>query len=304
MGTPAFAVPSLRAVAAGHEVVAVYTRPDRPAGRGRALTEPEVKAAALELGLPVRQPESMMSPDAVDELRSFAPDMVVVAAYGAILSQEALDIPRLGTINVHASLLPRWRGAAPIQRAILAGDPTTGVTIMRVVRELDAGPYCLRRAVAVDDHTTESLTAELASAGAEALTEALPLIEGGTAQWTEQEPELVTYAPKITPADVALFTSLTATEAYRRIRASTRQAPSRLCVEGRDIVATEAVLSTARLAPGELRALTASLLIGLADGALEITRLTPEGRAAMSGGAFARGARLPVSARWDACSGA
>jgi methionyl-tRNA formyltransferase len=301
MGTPPFAVPSLLAVADEHEVVAVYTRPDKPVGRGREPVPSAVKLAAIDRGLPVRQPASLKDETALAELRSFAPDVIVVAAFGVILPAAVLALPPLGAVNVHASLLPRWRGSAPVQRAILAGDTVTGVSIMRMAEGIDTGPYCLQRSVEVDDHTTGSLTVELARVGADALAEGLRAIADGSVAWTVQEESLATLAAKITTADVALAPELGVVDAYRRIRASSRQAPSRACIGDTDVVVTEARLATEHVDRGYVHAHTRGLVLGLADGALEIVQLTPQGRAPMPGPAFGRGARLAPDARWGAC---
>ena len=176
MGSPEFAVPSLHAlVERGYNVVAVYTQPDRPAGRGRRLAPPPVKEVALQLGLAVMQPERLRGRDEIERLRAFAPDLIVVAAYGQILRPAVVDLPRHGAINVHASLLPRWRGASPIPAAILAGDRETGASIMRIGYGLDTGPVIAQRAITIaDDDTTGTLTERLAALGAATLLDALP----------------------------------------------------------------------------------------------------------------------------------
>ena len=194
MGSPEFAVPSLRAlIDAGHEVVAVFTQPDRPAGRGQKLAPPPVKAVALEYGLDVRQPPSISAPDVVEEIRPMQPDLGVIAAYGQLLKQRLLDVPPLGILNVHASLLPRWRGAAPVSAAILAGDAESGATIMRVVRELDAGPMLAHARVPIrPSDTTGTLTEKIAEAGAELLVKVLPRYHAGELMPSEQDASLVT----------------------------------------------------------------------------------------------------------------
>ncbi len=180
-GTPEFAVPPLEALhAAGHELVAVYTQPDRPAGRGQALTASPVKQRALELGLTVEQPATLKSPDAVERLRGFDADLMVVVAYGLILPQAVLDVPRLGCWNIHASLLPRWRGAAPIQRAILAGDAVTGVTIMQMEAGLDTGPMLLVRETPIGPRELGGqLHDRLSRLGAEAIVAAITEWQAG-----------------------------------------------------------------------------------------------------------------------------
>jgi methionyl-tRNA formyltransferase len=191
-------VPSLRALKeAGHDLALVVTQPDRPAGRGMKITPPPVKVAARELGLPVFQPEKIRDPEAVERLRSLAPDLLVVVAYGQIIPRALLEIPRLGAVNVHASLLPRWRGAAPVAHAILAGDHETGVTIMRMDEQLDHGPILASRATPIGEHEDAvELTARLAEMGAELLVEALANFDD--LQVAGQDDTQATLAPKLT----------------------------------------------------------------------------------------------------------
>lgn len=198
-GTPDYAVPSLRAlIGEGHDVVAVVTQPDRPAGRGRELREPPVKTFACEEMIPVLQPEKARDPAFVAEIRALAPDISVVIAYGQILTREVLDIPRYGSINAHASLLPELRGAAPINWAIMRGYQRTGVTVMRMVEKMDAGPIILQVAEPIGpDETATDLWARLSEISAEALVETLALIEGSAARETPQDDERATYAPRI-----------------------------------------------------------------------------------------------------------
>ena len=203
-GSPAFAVPSLRAVAAaaGAELVAVVSQPDRPAGRGQAQAAPAVKIAAGELGVPVLQPEKVRTPETAAALAAFAADLFVVVAYGRILPQSLLDMPRLGAYNVHASLLPQLRGAAPIQWSIIRGDSETGVSIMRMEAGLDTGPVAATRRLAIaDDDTTGTLSVKLADLGAGLLAETLPAIAGDRVRLTPQDEAAATLAPLLTKAD-------------------------------------------------------------------------------------------------------
>ena len=220
-GTPEFAVPALRACAARGEVVAVYTQPDRPAGRGRQLQMSSVKQTALELGLPVLQPLNFKSEEALEVLRSHAADLMVVVAYGLILPQTVLDAPRLGCWNVHASLLPRWRGAAPIQRAIEAGDTVTGVCLMQMEKGLDTGPVLLQLQTPIGPKDNGgSLHDRLAQLGAEVLHDGLTLVRAGMTLQAEAQPEAgVTYARKIDKAEAKLDWSLAAKTLADRIRA-------------------------------------------------------------------------------------
>jgi methionyl-tRNA formyltransferase len=220
-GTPEFAVPSLRAAAAHGELVGVYTQPDRPAGRGRTLTASPVKQAAQALGIPVLQPETLRDVDAQQSLRALAPDLLIVVAYGLILPKAVLAIPRYGCWNVHASLLPRWRGAAPIQRAIEAGDRETGVCLMQMARGLDTGPVLLQRSTPItDSDTAGSLHDRLAELGAQVLGDGLTALRAGLLPQATAQPEAgVTYAHKLDKAEARLDWSQPATVLARKVRA-------------------------------------------------------------------------------------
>jgi methionyl-tRNA formyltransferase len=220
-GTPDFATPPLQALLeAGHQVVAVYTQPDRPAGRGRKATASPVKACALEAGLPVFQPLNFREEGAIETLEGLGADLMIVAAYGLILPQRVLDAPRLGCINVHASLLPRWRGAAPIQRAILAGDETTGITIMQMEAGLDTGPMLHKLSCPIQpDDSGGTLHDRLAALGAQALMEALPGILDGSLKGEVQDDALANYARKLEKQEATIDWSRPAVEIARMIRA-------------------------------------------------------------------------------------
>ena len=219
-GTPEFAVPSLQMLLRStHQICAVYTQPDRPAGRGRKLKPSPVKELAIKAGLPIYQPDSLKSEQEQQQLAGFDADLMVVAAYGLILSQAVLDIPKLGCINVHASLLPRWRGAAPIQRSIIAGDEKTGVTIMQMVRKLDAGDMLHKEVCAIEPSDTASgLHDKLAELGAVGLAKVLPLYEAGTVKAEKQDESLVTYANKLEKSEALLDWTQTAVELARKVR--------------------------------------------------------------------------------------
>lgn len=220
-GTPAFAVPSLRAAASRQEVVAVYTQPDRPAGRGRALTPSPVKLAAIERGIPVLQPDTLKSQDARDALQALQPDLLVVVAYGLILPRKVLDIPRYGCWNVHASLLPRWRGAAPVQRAIEAGDAETGVCLMQMEAGLDTGPVLLSQRLAIGvQETGGQLHDRLAELGAQVLADGLGLLRAGMAPVPRPQPATgATYAHKIEKVEARLDWSQSAVQLANKVRA-------------------------------------------------------------------------------------
>ena len=219
-GTPQFALPALAALRAHHDVVGVLTQPDRPSGRGRKVTASAVKQAALAAQLPLAQPHTLASEATRAQLRAWRPDVLVVVAYGLILPREMLLIARLGGINIHASLLPRWRGAAPIQRALLAGDRETGITIMQMDSGLDTGPILLQRRIAVTtDHTAGSLQEELAALGAAVLIEALQGLGAGTLAPRAQAGQRATYAPKIEKTEARIDWRADAMQIERQVRA-------------------------------------------------------------------------------------
>ncbi|ELQ12321.1 methionyl-tRNA formyltransferase [Xanthomonas translucens] len=220
-GTPDFAVPSLRAAAQRHEVVAVYTQPDRPAGRGRGLTPSPVKLEAVARGIPVLQPQTLRSPEALQTLRALQPDLMVVVAYGLILPKAVLAIPTHGCWNVHASLLPRWRGAAPIQRAIEAGDSETGVCLMQMEAGLDTGPVLMSQRTPIGDSDTGGqLHDRLAALGAQVLADGLGLLRAGIRPVPQPQPEVgVTYAHKLDKAQARLDWQQPTAQLALRVRA-------------------------------------------------------------------------------------
>jgi methionyl-tRNA formyltransferase len=294
-GTPAFAVPALDALiqTPGVEVVAVYTQPDRAAGRGRHLKQSEVKTCALAHGLLVRQPLSWRDPAVLEALRALDADLLVVAAYGLILPAESLVIPRLGSVNLHASLLPRWRGAAPVQRAIMAGDVITGITLMRVVPALDAGPMLatVKTPIAAED-TAGTLEARLAELGARLLLETLPALAAGTLQEAPQNPDEVTYASKITREDREIDWARPAVEIERRIRAlqPAQQAATSLAGIPVSLLEATAIDATPHGAPGTLETINnAGIDIATGTGVLRITLLQPQGKRPVSARDFVNG---------------
>jgi methionyl-tRNA formyltransferase len=220
MGSPGFAVPILDSLAGHYSITGVVTQPDRPAGRGRALQPPPVKEAALRLGIPIIQPEKLRLPEAMAQLQSWNPDLIVVAAFGQILRPAVLDLPPLGCLNVHGSLLPRWRGAAPIQAAILAGDKETGITIMKMDPGVDTGPILSQRLIPLAvDETGRSLSGKMSTLGADLLLETLPRYLTGELVTRPQPEEGATYAPMLKKEDGLLDFSQPATALERRIRA-------------------------------------------------------------------------------------
>lgn len=284
-GTPEFAVPCLQAcLAAGIDLAAVYTQPDRRAGRGRKLTASPVKQAALAADVAVEQPATLKDAGAQARLAALVPDLLIVVAYGQILPQAVLDIPRLGCWNVHASLLPRWRGAAPIQRAIAAGDDETGVCLMRMEAGLDTGPVLLRRHTPI--HATDtggSLHDRLAALGAEVLAEGLArTLQGETLAATPQPEAGATYARKLDKAEAALDTSRPAAELARIVRAFDPWPGATLALDGEPwrIWRAEALPAMADAAPGHIiGAGTDGIDVACAEGTLRIHELQrPGGR--------------------------
>jgi len=298
MGTPAFAVPSLQSLVGQHDVLAVYTRPDSVSGRGGKVRPSAVKVAALAAGLTVRQPTTLRDEAEQQWLAALAPDVIVVAAYGLILPPAVLEIAPLGCINVHASILPRWRGAAPIERAILAGDASVGVSIMLMEEGLDTGPFAEVVEVPADDLSAPEITVRLAEEGAAALIRTLDALGRSAVSWQPQDERLATYAPKISREDVALSPSLTREDVWRRIRASSDRAPARLMIAGHAMTAVKARRDEIELAPGAAAVTKHDLLLGTADGAVALERVKPDGKAEMDGAAWARGARIHEDAEW------
>lgn len=296
MGTPAFAVPTLDMLADQHDVALVVTQPDRVSGRGSGHRYPPVKERALELGLPVLQPVRL-DEDAVRAIRDARPDVICVTAFGMLLPPPVLAIPAAGCLNVHASLLPAYRGAAPIQRAILSGESETGVSIMLMEEGLDTGPYALQRTLSIEGMYADEVESRLAVLGAEALAEVLAELPGGV-RWTAQNAEAATYAPKITKDDVALDPGLDVDEAFRRVRAATRHAPARARLGDREVTVKRATPVAADVGPGELRLIDGYPVIGFTGGALRLDVLRPAGKGDMPGHEWARGARLAAGASW------
>jgi len=288
MGTPAFAVPSLEALAAVHEVTLVVTRPDAVRSRGKALEPSAVKACALELGLDVLE-ATRIRDDELAAIRAAAPDAIAVAAFGAILPDSLIEVCPDRCINVHASLLPRWRGAAPIQHAILAGDERAGVSIMRVVHDLDAGAYCRQASTPVGQKGTAELTDELAHLGARELIAALADIEAGRDEWARQDESLVTLAPKVTKAQMRLDPADTVRQNVLRVQASSDAAPARLVVGEKGLRALAARPSDVALPPGAVAVAKDAVALGCADGALELTEVRPDGKRQMDAGSWGRG---------------
>jgi methionyl-tRNA formyltransferase len=290
-GTPDFAVPALNALdASAHALVAVYTQPDRPAGRGRALAQSPVKQRALELGLPVLQPPTLKTPDAAATLAAFAPDVMVVAAYGLLLPQAVLDVPRLGCVNIHASLLPRWRGAAPIQRAILAGDAETGVCIMRMEAGLDTGPVYRREAIAIGAReTAATLHDRLATLGARLVVDVLDALAAGVTHAEAQPADGVTYAHKLDKREAAIDWSQPARELERAVRAFDPWPVAETRLDGEQLRVHDAIaLDAAAGAPAGtiVAAGPDGIDVATCEGTLRLLRVQSAGRKAVGAREF------------------
>ena len=296
-GTPDFAVPALEAIGASrHRVRAVYTQPDRPAGRGLRLEPGPVKRAAGALGLPVEQPATLNDPAVVGRLAAWEADVMVVVAYGLLLPQAVLDLPRLGCLNIHASLLPRWRGAAPIQRAILAGDVRTGVTIMRMEAGLDTGPMLSQQAVDIGPaETGGSLHGRLAALGAQMIVAALDDLEAGTARFEPQDDALATRAPKLSKAEATLDWKQPAAVLERQVRAFDPWPVAHTRLDGQSlrIWAAHALPAAAAAAPGTIVGSDAAgIAVMTGQGALVLERVQLAGRRPVAASEFARGRAL------------
>jgi len=301
MGTPDFAVRALaELVGAGFEIAAVYTQPPRPKGRGQTLTPSPVQAFAEGLGLPVRTPISMRDPAEIEAFAALDLDAAVVVAFGQILPKAVLEAPELGCFNLHASLLPRWRGAAPIQRAIMAGDSFTGVQVMRMTEGLDEGAILLSEIVRIaDDDTAATLHDKLAVVGASLLPRALAALERGGAAETPQASEGVIYARKISSAEARIDWSRPAAEVDRAIRGLSPFPGAWFEAEGsRGPVRVKVLLSRAEAGAGEPGAvLDDGLLVACGEGAVRLLRLQREGKGPQTAEEFLRGLALPAGTR-------
>lgn len=290
MGTPAFAVPSLeRIVEAGHQVVAVYTQPDRPKGRGQKDAMPPVKEAALRLGLPVSQPERVRRPEVVEQLREMSPDAMIVVGYGQIIPKSILDIPPLGIFNVHASLLPKYRGAAPIQWAIANGEARTGVTIMRIDEGLDTGDMlCMWETEIGPEENAVELGVRLAEAGAELLVETLAKL--ASVQPQRQDDAQATYAPILKKEDGKIDWQLPARQILNRIRGFEPWPGGYGFLRGQRFQICKAVVGDQALPPGALRVVNRKLYAGCGDReSLELREVQLEGKKRMPAAAFLNG---------------
>lgn len=301
-GTPEVALPSLEAIVSSrHELVGVVTRPDAPSGRGRRLTPSPVAARAEELGVPILKPAHPRDAAFQDALRALAPDCCPVVAYGALLPQSALDIPPRGWVNLHFSVLPAWRGAAPVQHALWAGDEVTGATTFRIVQELDAGPtYGLMTQLVRPDDTAGTLLATLAEGGAGLLVSTLDGIEDGTLEERPQPVDGLSYAPKITAEDACLDWTRPAVGIDRQIRACTPAPGAWTTYAGERVKLGPVTLTDLSLPPGEIAAGKSRVVVGTGTNAVLLGEVKAFGKRAMPAADWARGLRLEPGARFDA----
>lgn len=291
MGTPEFAVSALEAVHREHQIVAVYTQPDKPVGRGLDLRATPVKTKALELGLHVAQPEKLSLPGEFEKLQALRPDVIVVVAYGQILRRNVLELPRLGCVNIHSSLLPRWRGAAPIQWAILGGDKESGITTMKLVEKLDAGDILLqsRTPLAVDE-TAGTLHDRLARMGAELIGPTLAGLEAGTLKGGAQDESQVTYASKLTKEMELLNPAEKADVLERRVRALNPWPGTSLMIGGQRLKVKRATLrADIRGNEGKIFERAGMLLLGTPEGSVELLSVQWDGKKEVDAAGFMNG---------------
>jgi len=300
-GTPEVAVPSLDAIAnSQHELVGVVTRPDAPAGRGRKLVASPVAQRAEELGIPVLKPEHPRDPEFQEQLKALSPDVCPVVAYGALLPQSALDIPEHGWVNLHFSLLPAYRGAAPVQRAIWEGEEITGATTFRIVKELDAGPtYGLMTQLIRPEDTAGTLLAKLAEGGAGLLVATLDGLADGSLIAREQLSDGVTHAAKINPEDAQLTWSHPAAGIERQIRACTPAPGAWTVLDGERFKVGPVTLTEEVLEPGTLEVRKNDVLVGTGTVAVRLGLVKAFGKKEMAAADWARGARVESGVRFD-----
>lgn len=293
MGSPEFAIPTLQALTTKYHVVGVVTQPDRPAGRGKKIVAPPVKEFAQSMAIPILQPERLREPSAVEYVKGWNPHIIVVAAFGQILPPKILDIPTLGCINVHASILPRWRGAAPIRAAILNGDPKTGVTIMKMDPGLDTGPILHTREIVVKPGVTyKELSEKLSELGAEALLEILPKYLSGEITPIPQDDKLATYASMVKKSDAELDFSLPAEKLEKAVRAYNPWPGAYTIIESQRFKILKAhVADEPSPGIGALTQIGDYPAIGTGNGILVLEEVQPAGKKAMKGDVFLRGAR-------------
>lgn len=292
MGTPHFSVPALEKIHAQFQVIAVYTQPDRPVGRGLELQASPVKKKAIELGISVFQPEKLTLPGELEKLQALKPDVIVVAAYGQILKRNVLELPRLGCVNIHSSLLPRWRGAAPIQWAILGGDSVSGITTMKMAEKLDAGDIYLQKETAISESdTSQTLHDRLSQIGSVLIVETLVQLESGLLRAIQQDESKVTYASKLTKEMEAIDCRKTALEVDRQIRALTPWPGTSFTLESGERIKVKKALLVVTLneRPGYLVQKDGRLFLSCSTGGVELLEIQAEGKKAQDAKTFLNG---------------
>lgn len=313
MGTPQFAATILTALlASDHQVVGVVTRPDAIRGRGKKLIPSPVKEVALEAHIPVLEYSSLRSIEAYNALVEFSADVFCVAAYGCILPKNVLELPRFGCLNAHASLLPRWRGAAPIERALLAGDECAGCSIMQMEEGLDTGCFTESVSIPILEKTSEALTEEIALAGGKAMVRVLDKLSAGDAiQWQVQDEKYVTYADKLSKSEFELSPNNSVSHVLLRTRAAGSSHPCRCVIAGKPVTLLEAIKvdlnnsPCTSLAPGNVAFVAKRLFMGCADGVVEVLRVKPDGKKELDASAFAAGIQgiKKNGAQWSSIHG-
>jgi methionyl-tRNA formyltransferase len=303
MGTPEFACPTLtRLVERGEEVIAVVTQPDRPKGRGQKLVPPPVKELAERYGIPVFQPARVRAPEVIDQIRALAPDLIVVVAFGQILPQSLLDIPKHGCINIHASLLPRYRGAAPINWCLINGETETGITTMQMDAGLDTGDMLVKRAIPIaPDEDAQSLHDRLMALGAETIDETLDLLQTGKLVRQKQDDALTCYAPMIKKEDGLIDWAREARQIVNQVRGFTPWPGAATSLDGKTLKLCKAVAGTDAGTPGEvLRADRDGVVVACGEGSVKILELQLEGRKRLPVAEFLAGCRLVPGIRLGA----
>lgn len=290
MGTPDFAVPSLKKLAHEHQVSLVITRPDAVRGRGKTLEASPVKICAQQLGLRVIE-ANRITYEVKLALKDAQPEIICVVAFGCILPDDVLTLVPYGAVNVHASLLPRWRGAAPVQRAILAGDKIAGVSIMKIAHELDAGDWCMQSTCEIGAQNTEELSQTLANLGATALSDSLFKLQDGSVIWHTQDEQKVTLAPKVTKQEMKLSPDDSVRQNVLRVQASSDTAPARASISGRSlrVLQAQSVSETVSVKSGTAVVQDHKLYLGCVDGVLEVFSVRPDGKRTMDAKSFVAG---------------
>lgn len=298
MGTPEFAATILEDLVQHHDVLAVYTRPDAVRGRGKEKLPSPVKLLAQKYEIPVFEPSTLRDETVQKQLASYTPDAICVAAYGMLLPAAVLEIPRFGCLNVHGSLLPSWRGAAPVEHSILADDVETGVCVMRMEEGLDTGDYCVCRTTNIEDKTAEELSDELANLGSHALLTALVHLQEGALDWTHQDEEAASYAPKIEKGELNIKPQESARKTVLKVRASSAAHPSKAVIAGRSVTVVKlkgisedehAQEITTGLTSGTVKFIEKRLFLGTNDEAIELLLVKPDGKQEMDARSFAAG---------------